>query len=290
MNRPELPPVVCAVDDHFVTALCVLMQSISLVHADGSPRLIVMHQDLSERGRRRVRFHADRLGLQLELRTTASSVEQYRILPLFPAAASLRLAIPEVVTESPVVLYLDTDLLVLRDLLPLLGKRLEGIPLAAVRDPLNPTLDAGIALPGWQGLGLPGSREYFNSGVMLLNLAECRRLGLFEECHRFLRELPEHVLYPDQDPLNWAAADRWSRLDRCWNSIAVSAWTKILKGLAYKHWAADTLPLEQLLAEEKSAAVLHFAGPLKPWSAEYPHCQALDLYRSFMRMVSEHEE
>jgi lipopolysaccharide biosynthesis glycosyltransferase len=290
MSRSELPPVVCALDDHYVTGLCVLMQSLSLAHADGAPPVIVLHQGLSERGRNRIRFHGDRLGLQLELRTVPSGNTQYRILPLFPAAASLRLAIPEMVPESPVVLYLDSDVLVLRDLRPLLGKRLDGSPLAAVRDAFNPTLGGGIALPGWQSLGLPGSREYFNSGVMLLNLPECRRLGLFEECRRFLRTHPEHVMYPDQDPLNWAAADNWSRLDRCWNAITASSWAVTLKSLTFVHPAAKMLPLEQLLLEEESAAVLHFAGPVKPWSPRYPAGTALDRYRSFMRMVAEHEE
>src|SRR5690348_15739689 len=137
----ELAPIVCAVDDRYVTPLCVLMQSLSVAHPGRSLQVIVMHQGLSEASQRRIRWHADRLGLDVGLRLAPGVDPRYPVSLWVTDATYLRLALPEVVPDAPVVLYLDVDLLVLRDLGPLLAQPLDGVPLAAVRDPLNPTLD-----------------------------------------------------------------------------------------------------------------------------------------------------
>jgi lipopolysaccharide biosynthesis glycosyltransferase len=167
-------------------------------------------------------------------------------------AAHLRLSMPEALADVPLAMYLDVDVHVLDDLRPLLATPMDGGPLAAVRDAVNPVLTAGPALPGWRRLGLPASREYFNSGVMLLDLPACR--GTFAEAKRFVRERREHVRYWDQDALNFVVADRWRRLERRWNAFAMAAWT------GRDDWAyrgGTSVPLATLLEDERSAAILH---------------------------------
>jgi UDP-D-galactose:(glucosyl)LPS alpha-1,3-D-galactosyltransferase len=285
----DLAPIVCAVDDRYVTPLCVLMQSLAAAHPGRSLQVIVMHQGLNGASQRRIRWHADRLGLDVSLRQAPGVDPRYPVSMWVTNATYLRLALPEVVPEAPVVLYLDVDLLVLRDLGPLLARRLDGVPLAAVRDPLNPTLDTGFGIPGWEDLGLPGSREYFNGGVLLLNLGECRRREIFTKSDRFAREMSEHILFWDQDAMNWAVDDDWHRLDRCWNTLALSALQELDIYKDWKYSADHILPFSRLIDDEDTAAVLHFAGPVKPWSPEYPASPHKDLYLSFMTTVEDHE-
>jgi lipopolysaccharide biosynthesis glycosyltransferase len=246
----------------------------------------VIYRRLTQASRRRIRFHALRLGLQVELRASGRADDPYPVSDWVTDAVYLRLAISDVLAGVPAVLYLDADVLVLRDLRPLLGSSLDGAPLAAVRNPSNPVLEVGSALPGWRELGLPASREYFNSGVMLLDLAECRRRGTFDKCYRFLEDMPQHVRFWDQDALNWAVDDDWVRLDRRWNTFPLSALSQIP---AFKYDAEDVVPLQQLIDDEDSAAILHFAGPWKPWAPIFPASPARDLYRSFIHTVTEHE-
>jgi UDP-D-galactose:(glucosyl)LPS alpha-1,3-D-galactosyltransferase len=286
-ETPELPPIVCAVDDRYISPLCVFMQSLAVAHPGLPLHVIVMHQGLTDGNCHRVRFHAERLGLRMELRTAPGVDPRYPVSMWVTDATYLRLALPEVVTDYPVALYMDVDLIVLRDLTGLLNTALGGVPLAAVRDPLNPTLGTGFGLPGWQDLGLSASREYFNGGVILFNLPECRRRGIFEASQRFARDRREHILFWDQDALNWAVEDRWLRLDRCWNTLSVSPLSE--KFQQWKYTAEDILPFSQLLEDERTAAVLHFAGPVKPWNPEYPAGPARDLYASFAQQVAHNE-
>jgi lipopolysaccharide biosynthesis glycosyltransferase len=277
-----LPPVVCGVDDNYVMPLCAMMRSLADAHVDdvAGLRLIVLHEGLSLAGEHTIRLHAAQIGLHAELRqlpdrTTAG-------LPVsgwVSGAVYLRLSIADVLPDEPKALYLDTDLLVLGNLRPLLTLDLSGAMLAAVRDPQNPLLGGGIALPGWRGLGLPGGREYFNSGVMLLDLDQARKAGLFDRARQFLEEHPEKVQFWDQDALNWAADDAWHRLDRTWNTFALSP---LAARPGFIHYAEPVIALRTLLDDEPAASILHFAGPDKPWKNSYPNSRLADLYRQYL--------
>ncbi|MCG5215486.1 glycosyltransferase family 8 protein [Streptosporangium soli] len=282
----RLPPIVCGVDDGYVLPLRVMMESLAVAHDDclDELRLFVLHSGLDDGLARLIRADARRLGLWLELRTVLAGRIRHPVSGWVSEAVYLRLAIGEALREETAVLYLDADVLVLGDLCPLLARELGGVPVAAVRDPQNPIIGQGIALPGWRELGLPAGREYFNSGVMLLDLAQCERLRLFEQARHFLTEHPESVTFWDQDALNWAVDDDWIRLERRWNTFALSS---LSKREGFVHYAEPVSPLETLLADEGNAAVLHFAGPAKPWLPGYPAGVVHDLYLGFLHAVKE---
>jgi lipopolysaccharide biosynthesis glycosyltransferase len=262
-----VPPVTCCIDDRYVRPLTVLMESAAAVPGNAGLRLLVIHDNLAGQARRRLRRHGDRLGIEVSLRPAARQVTG-PVSGWVSGAVYLRLAIGDTAGDQGTVLYLDADILVRGDLRPLLATRLDGMPLAAVRDPQNPVIGAGIALPAWASLGLPAGREYFNSGVMLLDLPECERRGLFGAARRFLAEHSDKVTLWDQDALNIAADDRWTRLDRRWNTFGLSA---LAARPGYRHDDAEPYsPLALLLGDEPAAAILHFAGPDKPWRDDYP--------------------
>lgn len=285
--HPGLRPIVCGVDDHYTPALCVLIESLAAAHPTciADLQLIVLQHQLSSSGCDRIRFHADRLGLSLQLRAVPGRGRRYPVSGWASDAVYLRLSIPDMVEEST-VLYLDVDILVLSDLRPLLSRTMCGAPVAAVQDPQNPLLGQGIAMPGWRELGLPGEREYFNSGVMLLDLDECRRRGIFERAHQFLSDHPGSVRFWDQDALNWAVGDDWLRLERCWNSFAMSP---LAARAEFVHYAERVIPLARLLRDEQTAIVLHFAGPDKPWTEDYPEGRIRDLYRRYLKSMMKAE-
>jgi UDP-D-galactose:(glucosyl)LPS alpha-1,3-D-galactosyltransferase len=177
--------------------------------------------------------------------------------------------------EYDSALYLDSDLLIIGDLLPLLHTKLDSTLIAAVRDPFNPVLKYGIGLPGWNELGIDGDREYFNSGVMLLNLRECRKQEVLTRSISFLKTNPRHIMFWDQDALNWAVADNWFRLDRHWNTVPISA---ILKMSGKPNCAENIMPLTVLIKEERNARIMHYVGSRKPWGNNFPNCAARDQY------------
>ncbi|AXG81941.1 glycosyltransferase family 8 protein [Streptomyces paludis] len=283
--RP-LPALVCGVDDGYARPLRTLMRSIAAAHPGtlDELRLIVLDQRIGSANRQAILRDAEHLGLHTELRPVPLTDPRYPVSDWVSAAVYVRLAIPQVVPDERRVLYLDADTLVLGDLRPLLRQSLGGRPIGAVRDPQNPVIGRGIQLPGWEQLEVPYGRDYFNSGVMLIDLDRCRRLGVFDRSRTFLAEHPEKARFWDQDALNWAVDDNWQRLDRCWNTFAMSPQAA---QPGFIHYAEADSPLDRLLDDEKTAALVHYAGPDKPWQETYPAGPLRDTYRLFHNEVTD---
>lgn len=282
-GQPALPsetmapaPIVCAIDSSYVMPLLTAMNSLARSKADGAVvRFIVLHATLTVEEQRTI-ISAEHEGLAVEILQVPPAVATWPVSDWASPAVYLRLSIADALPEFRRALYVDVDVLVLGDLSDLLTTGLRGAPLAAVRDSLNPVLEFGIGLPGWRQLAIPGNRDYFNSGVMLLDLDVCRRIGLFERARWFLAHHPDSVRFWDQDALNWAADDAWRRLDRHWNTFAV---TPLISRKDFVHYAEHVIPLAELVKAEPDAAILHFAGPDKPWQPGYPPGPIRDLYR-----------
>jgi lipopolysaccharide biosynthesis glycosyltransferase len=123
--------------------------------------------------------------------------------PRFPAEAYIRFWIGELLSDAYRALYLDPDIIVTADIGELWNWNLEGHTLAAVPIP-------GSTCPAV--LGLPPDCQYFNSGVMLIELDAWRTHRYRERCVDYLQEHPEKAIDPDQDILNAGCGCRAGRL------------------------------------------------------------------------------
>ncbi|AVT38611.1 hypothetical protein C6W10_21655 [Plantactinospora sp. BB1] len=280
----SLPPIVCAVDDNFELPVRVLLHSLAVTHRHclDELRVVILHDALSLAPRTRIRAHAEQLGLRLELVQSPPVDPRFPVWRRFTAAIYLRLKVHEVLADESRVLYLDSDLLIMDDIRELLTQPLDGFALGAVRDPVRPTLGCGGALPSWDHLDFAADREYFNSGVLLLDLDKCRSTGLLDRASKILAERPEVARFPDQDALNWSADDNWLRLDQRWNTFAMSI---VARRADYLHSAEHVVSLESLLRAEEVASILHFSGRNKPWQDSCPQSRSRDLYRQLLRVV-----
>lgn len=245
-------------------------------------RVAVLFEKLADSSTELLTFHARRLGLRLELRPYELPDLPYNIRHGGTRANYGRLTIGTVFAECGRVLYLDADVVVRDDLRLLLDADLAGEPFAAVRDPVNPTYEFGSALPGWPQLGIPADREYFNSGVLLFDVAACSDSDLFGRAFRAVAEHPEQLRLWDQDALNLAADDRWLRLPMRWNTVPFSA---LLRTPWIRYRAEKLMPVSALVAAEDSAAIMHYVSPSKPWKNLLPAGPANELYQGHLDTV-----
>jgi len=275
--------VVFAINESYCLPLAVALQSLRTADPELSHRLQVdiLYEELSETSLERLARHADRLGLHVTFRSIHLEPVEYPTLLGGSRAMYMRLTIPDIY-DSGTLLYLDADVIVRSSLAELLDTDLNGAPIAAVRDPLHPLVSSGEALPGWAELGIPREREYLNAGVMLMDVAACRRGGIGRRALDFSAAHPEHIRLWDQDALNWALDDHWRRLDPCWNVFPVSA-------LLRTRWVSETSENKQLLRDqmalEADAAILHYVTPTKPWQGSYPPGEAAAIYGEYLQEV-----
>lgn len=228
----------------------------------------MLHSAFSHCEGRAVRAHvlhsrpissSDRDHLQALAARFAGTIETHHItaddiaeLPdgYFPRAVWLRVFLPELLPQVQRVLYLDSDLIVTDSLLPLWDTALGEYAIGAVTNPFYPFM------PGHpQRVGIDNPRNYFNSGVLLMDLARMRGLGLSRAIRDFARANP-FADFPDQDALNHIFRDAWYPLHPRWN-----AQSPIFE------LPAEQLDLDPAQAREavRSPAVVHYIGPFKPW-------------------------
>ena len=158
-----------------------------------------------------------------------------------------RLLIPSILPqEVSKVLYLDADLLILDDLQSVWSLDLEGAVMGAVSDE---RLDAYIKMGNTSlgGLPLPSVRDYFNAGVLLIDVAGWRSERIPEKALEYLKRCPNSI-YSDQDALNVACDGLWKKLDSRWNFYQIDLQKRL----------AD-------LSESERPGIIHFQGGQKPW-------------------------
>lgn len=173
-----------------------------------------------------------------------------------------RLGLIDLLPSVDKVLYLDSDLVVLKDISALFDVDIQKSCLAAALDIGSIGMVSGYDLreaDRLQRLGIDNSHSYFNSGVLLMNLSELRMSTSLNELLSWIVDFePE---YPDQDCLNRFFSNRTLRLSMRWNVLFDSEGIRVKDIAAY---APEPL-FRQYLDERNDPSIFHFAGPYKPW-------------------------
>ncbi|WP_197284587.1 glycosyltransferase [Piscinibacter sakaiensis] len=170
-------------------------------------------------------------------------------------SALIKFVIPEIFPELDRILYLDTDLMVRKDLLDLYMAPIEDVYLAAVTDMWMPVTDR---------VEVKRFGSYFNSGVMLMNLAAMRRDEVPEKLIAAKARSTNFNLM-DQDVFNEVCHGKVLGLDISYNFLPVCY-------KRHKHrFRIDVMntlygssyPTVEAMANDP--AIAHWAGSDKPW-------------------------
>ena len=153
------------------------------------------------------------------------------------------------------ILYLDPDILVINPLRPLWEMDLGENLFAAAAHTGKTELANNV-----NRLRLGTKHDYYNSGVLLINLESCRERISPEDLFRYVEEHGKEMLLPDQDILNALYGDWILPLDDAvWNYDARNYNT-------YRMASAGTRNLNWVM---RHTAILHFCGKAKPWKPGY---------------------
>jgi lipopolysaccharide biosynthesis glycosyltransferase len=225
-----------------VVALCSTARSLE---APKDARYVVVLDRVGAELARRLSRFSSRLGVDLEL-VDAAEIGFGEFTQLGPrghlsTATHLCLFADRAIPPSADrVLYLDSDVLVCRDLFPLFEIDLQGRAVAAARDQFAENRAHRLS-----GTKARVDRPVFNAGVLVIDLARMRD-GLGDRLRDRALERRDDAPFADQDILNEFLAHDWLEVGPEWN-------------------AHDLRPEERL--EYADAAIIHFAG-WKPWQAQ----------------------
>lgn len=148
------------------------------------------------------------------------------------------------------ILWLDADMIIRGNIDDFYYQNFEGNLLAACPDAACE--DEEIAKIK-DHLQLPKAHIYFNSGVLLLNVAALREKTNAREIIHTAQSISACLQYPDQDLLNYL-------------------YTGQVKYCAPDQYNCQTIELKKVKQEQiDKSVILHYAGGRKPWLFYYLH-------------------
>jgi lipopolysaccharide biosynthesis glycosyltransferase len=227
-------PIAFACDDNFVNYLCVAIQSVMTNASDrDNYDIIILTEGLSPENR-------DKIDI-LRMEHKKASIRLVYIQPYINDAlmsgfftrskitkmAYVRMFLHRILKHYKKVLYLDCDLVAEADVAELFNIDLRGKALAAVRDRgiTNPLLEktdkywTGAAAYYSGTLSVTNMADYFNSGVLVMNLDKIRAQDLEDEFIRVARINNRYCM--DQNVLNAVLKNDVLLLPTEWNYQAV---------------------------------------------------------------------
>lgn len=235
--------IVACADSNWVPAAAVTLLSCARAgQALHSELLLCVHAARPEDAAALAAFNAKH-GLAIQLITADGSQFASLDLGRFGVGAMLRLMLHRLLSPSfDRVLYLDSDVLVLQPLAPLLTLDLEGHPIAAAPGVFMHKEITPRASDLRADIGLDEDEPYFNSGVLLFDWPKTLALGALPEASALLHT--RTWVFADQDVLNLVFRGRWKHLSYDWNVTNMLASSTAIR-----------------------ARIRHFSGRVKPWAA-----------------------
>lgn len=263
-SAPARIALACNSDADYASHAAVMLYSAVRNTPEASFIIYYLHDpDFPEGARMRLHKALSCFGHRAELCFIAVSDELVDGLPLFPFMKNgamrpvmwYRVFLPQLLPDEPKVLYLDCDTLVMQSLLPLWQTKIDDKALAAVTNPFS----EGYRVNGrtWPDIcGLSRNEDYFNTGVMLLNLDYFREHGLSSKVQEHGRANADWVRFGDQDSLVVMLHALRVPLHPRYNLMRIIIMTSDSRRV-FGH--------EAVSAAISAPSVLHFEGTTKPW-------------------------
>lgn len=294
----ECVPIVYSVDKNYVKYLAVSMLSV-LEHANRQKKyaFIILEEGLNSSDKKKllnivkdfkfaeIKF-VDVKPYIVSLKKAFIRGNTFHYTP----AIYYRYLIPNILIGFRKVLYLDCDIILLSDVAELYKTDLTDYPIAAVKDIerrrwiFNPQ-SREHTLKFDRSLGIVDSKNYFNSGVLLINIEQFVKLNASEDLIKLTEEKNKdpHEWYGDQDILNSYFYGRIKFLPYEWNIMWVV-------NNRIKDWSSDIDAESGYLYRESlnNPKAIHYCDFEKPWN--FPALELSSYWWKYARKTEFYEE
>ncbi|ROU00574.1 glycosyltransferase family 8 protein [Marinobacter sp. R17] len=242
--------VAACCDENYIAYAAVMMRSAVKATPEAPIHFHLINCGISGASLERLSGMLEALGSTL---TTYSPDDRlYEGLPThrYGSAVYQRINLPEYIpADVGRIIYIDADTIVLQSLIALWNLDLEGNSTAAVEN-LSPKACKDIEVD---------RTEYFNSGLLVMDLAAWRERQLHRQVTEYAREHASSLQFVDQCSLNAVLQNDWVRLPLKWNvqSDVYKVVRKYHEGCTYSRSDMNDAMLHP--------AIVHFTGEKKPW-------------------------
>lgn len=296
-KKQELIPIFFTIDDGYAPYLHVAL--ISLIKNASKYRrykIIVVYQELNEENRNNLaKLVEDYPNFEMEFKFMKQSldmitdrIENRLRSDYFTMTIYFRIFIPDMYPEYDKAIYIDSDIIVPGDISELYDTDMHDNLIGVVTDgSVNDVPELQRYMTESLGLKLG---DYFNSGMLLMNMKELRNVHLAEHFLYLLNKYHFDCVAPDQDYLNSMCYGKIEYLDSCWDAMPNRNKPEIENpkiihyNLFDKPWCYDDIQYQDYFWEYAKQSVYY--DKIKAYKAAYTdkqkeddHAHLLDLFR-----------
>lgn len=241
-------PIFFAVDDNYIPFLAVALQSlIDNASAENEYSIKVLYTNITEENQNSIKKYV-RENVNIEFVDLNYYIDKIKdklyTRDYYSKTTYFRLFIPELYPQYDKALYLDSDITILSDIADLYHIDIEDNLVAAAPDDVIQAIEV-FQDYAEKVVGVAKYQNYFNAGILLMNLDALRKFN-FQEKFLYLLETVKFSVAQDQDYLNRLCKGRVKLFPNTWNRMPIGG---------------DTVPREDL-------HLIHYNLAFKPWHFE----------------------
>lgn len=257
-NKEREVPIFFAVDDGYIPFLAVSLQSlIDNSSKENNYVIRILYTSISEENKNKIKKY-EKENISIEFVDFNKHVEGIKeklfTRDYYSKTTYYRLFIPTLYPQYDKILYLDSDIVLLSDVADLYNEDLGDNLVGGAPDDVIQTIEV-FRNYAEQVVGVADYKNYFNAGILLMNLDQLRKFNFQEKLIYSLGQIKFSVAQ-DQDYLNRLCKGRVKILNKAWNRmpVAVAQGNPEAKGenlklihynLAFKPWYFDDTPYQE---------------------------------------------
>ena len=281
--------IAVASNDYFIPYCATFLKSL-MEHSDSQKNydVLLLSQDVSEVNVKRLQKLVSEWGnFSLRIIDPSVLIDQYTFFVRghFSKETYYRLVLPELLPNYDKILYLDSDMIAVKDVAELYEVDVQGYLLAACLDADTAGLYNGYQIDKKEYtdnvLKLKKPFEYFQAGVLLMNLKEFRNTYTTKQILDFA--VSENWQLLDQDILNKLCEGKVKYVDMNWNVMVDYAGVRINQIISLAPRKLNIMYQEA----RKNPFIIHYAGPQKPWFE--PEMDFGDIFWKYARGTAYYE-
>lgn len=251
-NKNEIP-IFFAVDDNYIPFLAVTICSlVEKASKENNYNLKILYTNITKENQKKIKKF-EKENISIEFVNVTEYIKKFQdkfyTRDYFSQTTYFRLFIPDIYLEYDKVLYIDSDIVLLDDVAKLynidLGNNLVGAAtdnaVKSVRE-LRDYVELVVGVASYE--------NYFNAGVLLMNLKELRDFR-FKTKVLYLLDNVKFRVAQDQDYLNRLCKGRVKLISNSWNVMPAASEENRAKAPRLLHfnlnkpWHLDDIPYEK---------------------------------------------
>ena len=267
-NNLNVIPIFFAIDDGYIPFLAVALESL----IENSSKqyyysIKILYTNIKEENKKKINKYK-RENVNIEFVDLNYYIEKVKdklyTRDYYTNTTYFRLFIANLYPQYNKAIYLDSDIVVLGDIAELYNQDIGDNLIAAAPDDVIQTIKV-FQEYAEKVVGVADYRNYFNAGILLMNLDEFRKFN-FQDKFLYLLETIKFTVAQDQDYLNRLCKGKVKIIDKAW----------------------DKMPIANDDFDDKDLKIVHYNLADKPW--HYDNIRYKDYFWKYAKKTEYYNE